>query len=120
MAQQLAPSLPGAEIAADRQCPHCGMWLSRILDHCPYCRQGLPELREVAAASKFSVGYRAEVRSGLLCMLLAAVIHYFAGGYSAMILPYFVAPIVTFYLTPLLFLSGLGLIVYSLLTRNRG
>jgi hypothetical protein len=42
-------------------------------------------------------------------MLLAAVLGYFAGGYSAMTLPFPLDPILTTYLSPLLFLSGLGL-----------
>jgi hypothetical protein len=42
-------------------------------------------------------------------MLLAAVIHYFLGGYSEMNLPFAVHPAVKEYLSPLLFLSGLGL-----------
>jgi len=46
-------------------------------------------------------------------MLLAAVIHYFAGGYSAMQLPFPVQSIVTVYLSPLLLLSGLGLTLYG-------
>jgi hypothetical protein len=37
------------------------------------------------------------------------VVHYFAGGYSAMQLPFPIQPMVTIYLSPLLFLSGLGL-----------
>ena len=46
-------------------------------------------------------------------MLLAAVIHYFAGGHSAMELPFPIAPLVTVYLSPLLFLSGLGLSLHG-------
>ena len=46
-------------------------------------------------------------------MLLAAVIHYFAGGYSAMELPYPIQPVVTVYLAPVLFLGGLGLCLYG-------
>ena len=46
-------------------------------------------------------------------MLLAAVIHYFAGGYSAMQLPYPIQPVVTVYLAPVLFLGGLGLSLYG-------
>jgi hypothetical protein len=51
-------------------------------------------------------------------MLLAAVIHYFAGGYGAPVflipLPAPVMPLVTQYLTPLLFLGGLGYALYGL------
>ena len=62
------------------------------------------------------VGKSREIRRGLLYMLLAGVIHYFAGGYSAMDLPFPINPVVTVYLSPMLFLSGLGLIVYGLFT----
>jgi hypothetical protein len=41
------------------------------------------------------------------------VIHYFAGGYSALDLPFPINPIVTVYLSPMLFLSGLGLGIYG-------
>lgn len=46
-------------------------------------------------------------------MLLAAVIHYYAGSYSPMTLPVPISPLVTTYLSPLLFLSGLGMTVYG-------
>lgn len=55
-----------------------------------------------------------KIREGLLCMLLAGVLHYFAGGYSAMPLPIPIQPIVSVYLSPLLFLSGLGLSSFGL------
>ena len=46
-------------------------------------------------------------------MLLAAVIGYFAGGYSAMKVPYAIWPALGIYLSPLLFLSGLGLSIHG-------
>jgi hypothetical protein len=53
-------------------------------------------------------------------MLLAAVIHYFAAGYGMpWKLPVQVMPIVTNYLSPLLFLGGLGLTLYGLFQRMR-
>jgi len=52
-------------------------------------------------------------------MLLATVIHYFVGGYSAMDLPIPIAPVVVVYLTPLLFLAGLGLALYGFYLRIR-
>lgn len=59
-----------------------------------------------------------QIRRGLLYMLLGAVVHYFAGGYGAPIfqipLPAPVMPLVTEYLTPLLFLGGLGFTIYGL------
>ena len=53
------------------------------------------------------------MRRGLLYMLLAAVIQYFSGGYSGLELPIPIHPAVQEYLAPLLFLSGLGMVVYG-------
>ncbi len=88
------------------------------LAECPYCHETIPELRRAAAPDaaprRPDVG-RTKIRRGLLCMLLAAVIHYFAGGYSGMKLPFPIQPVVTLYLAPLLFLAGLGLSLYGFL-----
>jgi len=55
-----------------------------------------------------------------LYMLLAAVIYYFAGGYSAPLwMPVQVLPVVTNVLVPLLFVSGLGLSIYGLVLRAK-
>jgi hypothetical protein len=60
------------------------------------------------------------MRRGLLYMLLAAVIYYFAGGYGAPLrLPVEVVPMVTNYLLPLLFLGGLCFSVYGLILRAK-
>jgi hypothetical protein len=103
----------GLERAALRQCVHCGRQVPFDSTQCPNCREALPEMR---AAERTQVGKSSEIRRGLLYMLLAGVIHYFAGGYSAMNLPFPINPVVTVYLSPMLFLSGLGLIVYGLFT----
>jgi len=50
---------------------------------------------------------------------LAAVIYYFAAGYSAMNLPFPISSIVTVYLSPLLFVSGLGLTIYGFCVGSR-
>jgi hypothetical protein len=50
-------------------------------------------------------------------MLLAAVIHYFASGYRAMDLPFPIVPVVAVFLSPLLFLGGLGLTLYGFYLR---
>jgi hypothetical protein len=76
-------------------------------------------LPEIAVLRPPQVKKRSEIRRGLLYMLLAVVIHYFAGGYSAMNLPFPIPPLVTVYLLPLLFLSGLGLTVYGLYVGSR-
>jgi hypothetical protein len=92
-----------------RQCPHCGKEVSTLLTQCSYCREALPAVPQIRGDSSRRTDGRNKIRQGLLCVLLAAVVHYFAGGYSAMQLPFPIQPIVSVYLSPLLFLSGLGL-----------
>lgn len=94
-----------------RECPFCGKSVYVRLTQCPYCREPLPAA-VVRARTNASDGSR-EIRRGLLFVLLAAVIGYFAGGYSAFPLPIPVLPIVGKYLSPLLALSGLGLTVHG-------
>ena len=93
-----------------RQCPYCGKLLAKHLADCPHCHEVIPQIRVTVA--RRSEGQR-KIRQGLLYMLLAAVIHYFAGGYSALHLPYPIQPVVTVYLAPLLFLGGFGLSLYG-------
>ena len=52
-------------------------------------------------------------------MLLGAVIYYFSGGYSPMVLPYNLSPLVNTYLAPIIFLGGLGMSLYGLFLRSR-
>jgi hypothetical protein len=52
-------------------------------------------------------------------MLLAGVIQYFAAGYSPLTLPVQVPPVVTAYLAPVVFLSGLGMFIYGLYLRAK-
>jgi hypothetical protein len=94
-----------------RQCPYCGKSMYASLADCPYCHETIPEIRTVAPSR--SDGGRHRIRRGLLYMLLAAIIHFFAGGYSAMEVPFPIQPVVTVYLAPLLFLGGLGLSLYG-------
>ena len=58
------------------------------------------------------------IRYGLLFMLLAAVIGYFASGSSPIKLPVFVPPAVMKYFVPLLFMSGLALSLYGFYQRH--
>ena len=60
-----------------------------------------------------------EIRRGVLYMILAGVIQYFAGGYSTMEIPFQVPSAVTTILLPMLFLSGLAFVVYGLYLRAR-
>jgi hypothetical protein len=57
------------------------------------------------------------MRRGFLYMLLAGVIQFFAAGYSGMSLPISVPPLVTAYLAPVVFLAGLGLLVYGVILK---
>ena len=99
--------------SALRQCLHCGRLVPVDLIQCPTCREALPQVRAVARPQ---AERPSEIRRGLLAMLLAGVIHYFSGGYSSMNLPYPINPVITVYLSPMLFLSGLGLIIYGFFT----
>jgi hypothetical protein len=64
-----------------------------------------------AAASK-----RSQITRGFLYMLLGLVIHYVAVRSDSLNLPFSVNPTVS-YLSTMLFLGGLGLALYGLLTR---
>ena len=56
---------------------------------------------------------REKLRRGLFYILLAAIIHYFAAGYSSFTLPVVIPGFVTLYLTPLLFFAGIGYEFYG-------
>ena len=85
------------------------------LTQCPFCREAVPQ---VQLTRRTGPDGRQQIRRGLLYTLLAAIIYYFAGGYSAPLwVPVQVLPIVTNYLLPLLFLGGLSLTLYGLFLR---
>jgi len=77
------------------------------VSQCTHCREQLPPATRPNSTPSSSGD--ADIRRGLLYMLLAAVIGYFAGGYSPLKIPIAAVPAVTNYLSPLLFLSGLAL-----------
>jgi len=60
----------------------------------PHCREDIPK---VQLSSRPRTGGRLEIRRGLLYMLLAVVIQYFAAGYSPLTLPIQVPALVTAY-----------------------
>ncbi|HXL22904.1 MAG TPA: hypothetical protein VOA78_10585 [Candidatus Dormibacteraeota bacterium] len=96
-----------------RGCPYCGKSIRVSLAQCPFCREAIPEVR-VAAARAFAPEGRAKIRRGLLYVLLAGILHYFAAGYSGLTLPVTVPPVVTDYGTLALFLGGFGVIIYGI------
>jgi hypothetical protein len=104
---------------AARQCPFCGKVISDLHTQCPFCREtlstapGSQTLTSHVAKRSGNSGNR-KIRQGLLYMLLAAVIQYFAGGYSNPLkVPIHIQPMIAAYLAPLLFLGGLGLSIYG-------
>ena len=99
-----------------RQCPYCGKKVAGASTECPFCHAGLPEIQLTHRRDNHA---HTEIRKGLLYVLLAAVINYFAGGYSPMQVPLPIQPIVTMYLSPLLFLGGLGLTLHGLYQQRK-
>jgi hypothetical protein len=98
---------------ATRQCPHCGKDVFDRMTQCPYCREAMGPVPQIRGDRVRQADGGSKIRNGLLCILLAAVVHYFAGGYSAMQLPFPIQPIVTIYLSPLLLLCGVGLVFFG-------
>jgi hypothetical protein len=98
-----------------RQCAFCGKQIGTHLNQCPFCREMVPQVR---LSRPWGTGGRAQIRRGLLYMLLAGVIYYFAAGYAKpLALPVAMQPIITNYLSPLLFLGGLALTLYGLILK---
>ena len=103
---------------AMRPCVFCGKPIGAHLNRCPFCREAVPEMR-LAPGSVVRTGGREQMRRGVLYMLLAGVIHFFAAGYSGMTLPIAVPPLVTGYLSPVVLMAGSGLLLYGIYLRYR-
>ena len=107
----------GTPAVETRQCAYCGKRIDVRLNQCPFCREMVPQVR---LSRSFGLEGRRQIRRGLLYMLLAGVIYYFAAGYAKPLqLPVAAQPIVVNYLAPLLFLGGLGLTLYGLFLRSK-
>jgi hypothetical protein len=102
--------------AASHPCAYCGKPVPARLNRCPYCREEVTEVRLSARSGRDG---KREIHRGLIYMFLAAVIYYFAGGYSAMSLPLRLSPLVTTYLAPIVFLGGLGMCLYGVYLKIR-
>ena len=105
---------PKRQTTGMRQCGYCGKYAPVARVECSNCHEFFPPLAEVSTPRFES---RGEIRRGILYMLLAGVIQYFAAGYSKMTLPVSIPAIVPQVLTPLLFFGGLGFIAYGALRR---
>src|SRR5258708_40173351 len=92
-----------AEGSETRGCPYCGKQIRAHVERCPFCREAVATSRTVVLP--FAAKGRVMIRRGLLYMLFAGVIHYFAAGYSGVTLPVAFTSMVTHYLTLILFLS---------------
>jgi hypothetical protein len=101
-----------------QQCIHCGKLIRRQLRQCPYCREAQAEQRLPAAGPR-KIQTQGHFRSGLLLMLMAAVVHYFVGGYNPMLLPSDISSPVLTYLVPVLFVSGLAMSLWGFFLRVR-
>lgn len=102
---------------AMRQCAFCGKPIGAHVNQCPFCREMQPQVR--LSRSSSGVG-NLHIRRGLLYMLLAGVIYYFAAGYAKPLqIPVIIQPAVVNYLSPLLFLGGLGLALYGLVLKAK-
>jgi hypothetical protein len=100
-----------------RQCAFCGKAIAGHLNQCPFCREMVPQVR---LSRSSSVAWRQPIRRGLLYMLLAGVIYYFAAGYAKPLeIPIAIQPAVINYLAPLLFLGGLGLALFGLVLKAK-
>jgi hypothetical protein len=112
----MSASLQNQSLAM-RPCVFCGKPVGAHLNRCPFCREALPELR--SAPVQVRSGGREQIRRALLYMLLAGVIHFFAAGYSGLSLPFAVPPLVSEYLSPMVFIAGAGLLFYGIYLRYR-
>jgi hypothetical protein len=112
-------SAPGNPAANTQRCVFCGKNMAAHLRQCPFCREAVPQ---VQMSQRRGPDGNRQMRRGLLYMLLAGVIHYFAAGYASPFqipLPAPVLPVVTQYLTPLLFLGGFGMTIYGLFLKMK-
>lgn len=101
---------------ATRPCVYCGKQMLATLNRCPHCREEIPQ---VQLSRRVRTGGRHQIRRGLLYMLLAGVIQYFASGASGFTVPVQIPAPVTTYLAPAVFVCGLGLLIYGLILRAK-
>ena len=109
-------STSAAQAVTTRPCAYCGKPVPAHMNRCPSCREAVPEVR---LSPRLSAEGGRQIRRGLLYMLLAGVIYYFAGGYSGFKLPVRLPPPINAYLAPTVFLGGAAMTLYGLFKRLR-
>ena len=99
-----------------RQCSFCGAFNPDTAQLCSNCREPMTGVPHAAAHAhvSFTPQSIAQIRRGVIYILLAAGLHYLTAGESGFQLPVQVSPIVNSYLIPFMFLCGAGLIIYGL------
>jgi hypothetical protein len=103
-----------------RQCSFCGAFNPDTAQICSNCRESLVAASHAPSHGGFSPESLAQIRRGVLYILLAAVLYYFFGGHSGIEMPVQISPIVNTYLVPFMFLCGAGLILLGLFRGMRG
>ena len=98
---------------ARRQCAFCGTFVDEDAKQCPDCREAIPERIKIHSAPQGG----AEIRRGLLYMLLCATVYYFTTPGSPIPIPFPIPAVVTTYLLPLLFILGVCFAIYGGLRR---
>ena len=98
-----------------RQCSYCGAFNPDTAELCSNCREPLVEVPHVH--SGISVQGMAQIRRGVIYILMAAGLHYVAAGHTGLQMPMVLGPVVNTYVIPLLFLCGAGLVLLGLFRR---
>lgn len=94
---------------ARRQCAYCGTFVDEDAKQCPDCREVLAERIKLHTGPQ---GW-AEIRRGLLYMLLSAALYYPTTPGSPLPIPFHVPGLVTTYLLPLLFILGVCFAIFG-------
>jgi hypothetical protein len=98
-----------------RHCPYCGKSIPAEVLQCPHCGAKLrPYVAEPGQGAHTPVDPQALIRRGLLWMLLAGAVFYFAAGHSPWELPFRFHPMLADWVLPLLFLAGFGQMGYGI------
>lgn len=101
-----------------RQCPHCGAYVDDSLASCTNCREDISA--RAPSKTRDPMAGRHQMRRGMMYTWLSAIILYFTGGYSSLVIPFEVPPLLNEYVLPFMILAGLGLFLYGVILRIRG